>query len=168
MTSAGQRWPIRLPHSRFVEATRYWTVPELNAQLPGGHLLANRLLWVAIALSCLVFTHSRGFVLNSTADVGMRGGSSRRKTRRRLGSRRCRNRSMWKASFLFRDGLAQFASQLKMDVAGALKNPFTYVVLLLGVVTTILDFRSHVDPLSSLPYYPANQLDARTLSFRAC
>jgi hypothetical protein len=37
----------------------------------------------------------------------------------------------WRAIF-FRDSLAQLASQLQRDVAGALEEPFTYVVLLLG------------------------------------
>jgi len=139
------------------EATRYWTVPELNAQLPRGHLLANRLLWVATALSCLVYACAR-FRLALTADVERRRWPLRRKKAAHALAVRMPQPVDVESHFLFRDVVAQLASQLKRDVAGAVKNSFTYVVLLLGAVTTVLDFRSHVDSLSSLPYYPLTTL----------
>ena len=41
------------------DAVRYWTVPERNTMLPdlAGALLANRLLWVGVAVLCLALTY---------------------------------------------------------------------------------------------------------------
>jgi ABC-2 type transport system permease protein len=44
----------------FSDATRYWTIAERNGLLPSisGLLLYNRLLWVGIALACLVLAYT--------------------------------------------------------------------------------------------------------------
>ncbi|MEX0678890.1 MAG: M1 family aminopeptidase [Pirellulales bacterium] len=139
------------------EATRYWTVPELNTQLPGGHLLVNRLLWLGIASLSLVFALTR-FRLDLAYDGGGRWWPFHRQTRPKAPPAPLARHVDVEPRFLCWDSLAQFASQLKMDVAGALKNPFTLVLVVLAAVTTIQEFRSHADPLSGLPYYPLTSL----------
>ncbi len=51
--------PFALISLRFV--TKYWTVAERNTSLlpMGGLLLLNRLLWIAVGLGLLLFTHAR-------------------------------------------------------------------------------------------------------------
>ena len=49
------------PSARLTVAaeTRYWTVAELNTNIPLGLLLQNRLLWLTVALLALLLTLSR-------------------------------------------------------------------------------------------------------------
>ncbi|MDZ4857560.1 MAG: M1 family aminopeptidase [Candidatus Hydrogenedentes bacterium] len=141
-----------------IEDTRYWTVPELNARLPAGMLLENRLLWLGIACFALVFTFRR-FRL----DLEERGGASRNRFSRRNATKSAATtlpprRLEVETSFRLRDSLAQFASQLKMDAASVLKNRFTPILLILVAVTTMQDAANHTEPLGGLPYYPVTSL----------
>ena len=64
------------------DATRYWTVSQRNVMLPEftGSLLYNRLLWVGIAILCLVFAHA----VYHFADRGM---SKRERKKQKLAER---------------------------------------------------------------------------------
>lgn len=59
------------------DASRYWTVAQLNAQLPefGGALLWNRLLWLGVAVGCLALAHA-------TYSAREAGASKRERARR--------------------------------------------------------------------------------------
>ena len=137
--------------------SRYWTVPELNNQLPGGLLLQNRLLWLAIAALALALAFWRFRLdLSQTA----------RPRIFRLPRRRALNAAPKTVppglnvhpSFSFRGSLSQLASQFAMDARSLLKSPLFYVVLFGAILTVVAESGRHTSQLSNLPYYPYTRL----------
>ncbi len=137
--------------------TRYWTVPELNTQLPGGLLLENRLLWLGVAIAAMAVT-----VRRFRLDLDEGGGlwNFRRRSTKPRELRPAATIPTFDGAPRFRvsDSLSQFLSQLRMDVAGVVKSPLLYILLLWGVVTIVGESSNHRDILSNLPYYPYTRL----------
>lgn len=142
--------------------TRYWSVVELNSMLPVGRLPANRLLWVGLALSALVWTLWR-FRLDLAEQAGRRGGRRHvlrpdASIRVSVSSSIVSNSVTAKPSFTARDSFLQFLSQLRMDLACVCKSPLLYVIVLLGIAAVVGEHNGNVGPLLNMPLYPLTSL----------
>jgi ABC-type transport system involved in multi-copper enzyme maturation permease subunit len=161
------------PSARLTVAveTRYWTATELNAKLPWGLLLQNRLLWLTVALAALLLTLWR-FRLD------LDSGSLFHEATRRSTKKGNKHRTVLRVLFVWLRGekpppaiqtitptqsftpratFAQFVSQLKMDLACVGKNPLVYILLTLGIVAVISEFQSNTGLLET-PLYPLTSL----------
>lgn len=143
------------PSARLTVAveTRYWTVAELNTNLPWGLLLQNRLLWLTVALLALLLTLWR-FRLDLAEQAPFR---FKRRSRSAATARRTRPPAIQEItpvlSFSPRASFAQFASQLKMDLSCVFKSPLIYIILALFVTQMIGEFQNNVGLLNT-PLYP--------------
>jgi ABC-2 type transport system permease protein len=131
--------------------TRYWTVAELNANLPLGSLSQNRLLWLTVALLVLTLALLR-FRLDLAEHAPFRFGR-----RSRGAAQRTPQRAIQKIApaqrFSPRASFAQFVSQLKMDLTCVFKSPLIYIILALEIITLIGEFKGDVGMLKT-PLYP--------------
>ena len=130
----------------FGEATRYWTVFERNERVPelSGTLLHARLLWIAVALAALA-----GAVWGFRRDVDPRGRRRASATvsapadvgAGRTGTPPASATTAWarrgSAAFGGRAVLAQFASQLRIELAAVLRGVPLYVLLAFGVLNVV-------------------------------
>mgnify|MGYP000535372484 CR=1 FL=1 len=148
--------------------TRYWTVTELNTNLPLGLLLPNRLLWLTLALLALLLTFLR-FRLD--LDSGSLASS-------RLSFAHSHRLSFvpfaWfrgkKAppaiqtispvpGFSLQHTFAQFVAQLKMDLSCVFKSLLIYILLVLVAATMIGEFQGNVSRVGpETPMYPLTSL----------
>ena len=172
------RWiALADPSARLTVAieTRYWTATELNAKLPWGLLLQNRLLWLTVALAVLLVTLWR-FRL----DLDAVHEGTRRSTKQ--GNKIVtflRVFFVWfrgeqsqpviqplapTQSFSPRASFLQFISQLKMDLACVFKSPLLYIVLSLSSVTLMGEFQNNTGLLKT-PLYPLTSLLLPALRF---
>jgi ABC-2 type transport system permease protein len=139
------------PSARLTVAaeTRYWTVADLNANLPLGLLAQNRLLWLTVALLVLLLTLRR-FRLDLAEPSPFR-------FKRRRHAQRTRRPAIQKItpvqSFSARASFAQFVSQLKMDLTCVFKSPLIYIILALEIANLIGEFRGSTGLLRT-PLYP--------------
>ncbi len=120
----------------FSEMTRYWTVAERNYAVPdvAGPLLINRLIWLGVGLVALFYTAWR-YRFNLNPGFRFR----RKKLPKIVQAPEVRTVEVSQV-FGFATTLAQFASQLKMDVRGVLKSIPFYIILGLGLFNTIAGF----------------------------
>jgi ABC-type transport system involved in multi-copper enzyme maturation permease subunit len=133
----------------FQTEIRYWTVAELNSRLPIGLLPANRLLWMALALGCLLFSLYR-FRMDMSPS-GFRLPFKRRQ--RKITPSRVPAIVMEEITSQ-PETLRQFLSQLRMDLACVLKSPLFYILILAAINATTGEFRGNVSPIMDLPLYP--------------
>ncbi len=135
------------PSARLTVAaeTRYWTVAELNTNLPLGLLTQNRLLWLTVALLALAFTLMR-FRLDLAEQAPFR---FRRRSRSAATTQLTRRHAVEKItpaqSFSPGASFAQFVSQLKMDLACVFKSPLIYIFLALEITNLIGEFQGNVN-----------------------
>jgi ABC-2 type transport system permease protein len=133
--------------------TRYWTVAELNTNIPWGLLPQNRLLWLTVALLALLLVLWR-FRLDLAEQSPFR---FRRRSRNAVTARRTPQPAIQKItpalSFSPRASFAQFVSQLKMDLSCVFKSPLIYIILALGVTSMIGEFQNNIGLLKT-PLYP--------------
>jgi ABC-type transport system involved in multi-copper enzyme maturation permease subunit len=117
-----------------VESTRYWTLAEVTTYIPAGSIWVNRAIWVGIATVAFAATLARfRFALQASlprtrprsADRPMAASSpapspapARRGAKQRIG---------WRGT------IAQFRSQLAMDLRVVFRSPPFYLVLALTV-----------------------------------
>jgi ABC-type transport system involved in multi-copper enzyme maturation permease subunit len=135
--------------------TRFWTVAELNTNIPLGLLSQNRLLWTLVALLSLMIA-----ALRFRPDFDER--TPFRFKRRRHGAAPARRvpqpaiQSVTPAqSFSPRDSVAQFVSQLKMDLSCVFKSPLIYIILALETMSLIGEFQGDVSRVGfETPLYP--------------
>ena len=143
------------PSARLTVAveTRYWTVAELNTNLPWGLLPQNRLLWLTAALLALLLTLWR-FRLDLAEQAPFR---FKRRSRSATTAQRTRRPAIQEItpvqSFSPRASFAQFVSQLKMDLSCVFKSPLIYIILALHVTQMIGEFQNNVGLLNT-PLYP--------------
>ena len=143
------------PSARLTVAaeTRYWSVAELNTNLPLGLLPQNRLLWLTVALLALLLTLLR-FRLDLEDQATLR---FKRRSRGAATTKRTTPPVIQKIipvpSFSPQASFAQFFSQLKMDLSCVFKSPLIYIILALYVATMIGEFQNHVG-LFDMPFYP--------------
>jgi ABC-2 type transport system permease protein len=148
------------PSARLTVAgeTRYWTIAELNANLPFGLLAHNRLLWMTAALLVLLLTLSR-FRL----DLAERTAFRFRRRSRSAATQRTPQPAIQEVapvqSFSPRATFAQFVSQLKMDLSCVIKSPLIYIILALEIASLIGEFHANVSRVGlETPLYPLTSL----------
>jgi ABC-2 type transport system permease protein len=143
------------PSARLTVAveTRYWTVTELNTNIPLGLLLQNRLLWLTAPLLALLLTMWR-FRLDLAQQAPFR---FKRRSRSAATAQRTPQPAIQEItpvrSFSPRASFAQFVSQLKMDLSCVFKSPLIYIILALYVTQMIGEFQNNVGLLNT-PLYP--------------
>ncbi|HKQ75295.1 MAG TPA: M1 family aminopeptidase [Blastocatellia bacterium] len=134
--------------------TRYWTIAELNTNLPLGLVSQNRLLWLTLALLSLLLTSLR-FRLDLAEQAPFR-------FRRRTFAQRTRLPAIQKIapaqSFSARASFAQFVSQLKMDLSCVFKGPLIYIFLALEIANLISEFQGNTGLLETPPYPLTSQM----------
>lgn len=150
------------PSARLAVAveTRYWTAAEFNADLPWGLLPQNRLLWLLASMAVLLLTLWR-FRLDLATQAPSRFS---RRTHAQRTPQPVRRQIVPAQSFSRRASLAQFVSQLKMDLSCVFKSPLIYIILALGVVTMIGEFQNNTGLLKT-PLYPLTSLRLPALRF---
>lgn len=161
------------PSARLTVAadTRYWTIAELNTNIPLGLLPQNRALWLTVALLGLLLTLLR-FRLD-LAEQATSGFKTFRSKRRKHGAATAQRTPQLAIqqitpaqSFSPRASFAQFVSQLKMDLSGVFKSPLVYIILALEVTTTIGEFQNNVSRVGlDTPLYPLTSLMLPFLRF---
>ena len=132
-------------------ASRNLTVPELNTLLPQTLLVANRLLWLAFVTVVLLVSFKR----------------FRLEVAEGRAARRLRNKDIAAAAAPAPlpstveltvvpgdSAAAQLFSQLRMDFTGVMRSPLFVLILLLGIVSAVNDYGTHVSPIMSSPLYP--------------
>src|SRR5262245_59827843 len=133
--------------------TRYWTIAELNANIPLGLLTQNRLLWLTVALLALTLTLLR-FRLDLAEQAPFR---FKRRTQGAVTAQRTPKPAIQKIrpvqSFSTRASFDQFVSQLKMDLSCVFKSRLIYIILALEITQMIGEFHGNVGPLKT-PLYP--------------
>ncbi|MEO6078769.1 MAG: hypothetical protein ABIQ86_03200 [Steroidobacteraceae bacterium] len=136
------------------EVGRYWTVDELNTQLPTALLMPNRLLWMSVALATVVFTVWRYRMELPTAS-GKPAAANRKATLPTSGP-------VESAIHQPRFGAAatwhQLASQLRMDWRGVWQSPLFWVVLVLTLMSTWDNGNGLVSRIAGIPMYPVTSL----------
>ncbi len=142
-----------------VAETRYWTVAELNTNLPLGLLTQNRLLWLTVALLALLRALLR-FRLDLSEQAPFR---IRRRSRRAATAQRTPQHAIQKItpalSFSPRASFAQFVAQLKMDLSCVIKSPLIYIILALVITTMIGEVQGNVSRVGlETPLYPLTSL----------
>lgn len=149
------------PSARLTVAaeTRYWTVAELNTNIPLGLLPQNRLLWLTVALLALLLTLLR-FRLDLAEQAPFR---FKRRTHGAATAQRTPQPAIQKItpvlSFSPQASFAQFVSQLKMDLSCIFKSPLIYIILALGITTMIGELHSNVSHVGlDTPLYPLTSL----------
>jgi len=143
------------------EVARYWTVSDLNTQLPTALLLPNRLLWLAVAIGALIFTLWRYRMELAAPPVA-------RLSRRYKAAASASAASSSKAAglppvrpalrFDARATLLQLRSQVRMDGRGVWQSPLLWLVLAMTAVAVWSDATALRSELGGLPLYPATSL----------
>ena len=139
--------------------TRYWTVAELNTDIPLGLLLQNRLLWLTVALVALLLVRQR-FHLDLAEQTPSR---FMLRSRSAATAQRTPQPASQKItpvqSFSPRASCAEFVSQLKMDLSCVFKSPLIYIILVLVATTMIGEFYGNVSRVGlDTPLYPLSSL----------
>ncbi|MRW93307.1 hypothetical protein GJ699_25285 [Duganella sp. FT80W] len=143
-------------------ATRYYTNAEMNQRLPelSGALLANRLLWMLVALTLLTLTVWRFQPLHAgTARQSWLGRMASRLTRTpgrgqavtapaQPVAARLRRAPRWKLSSAWR----QCWSMLALDLRGILRSLPFMIMLLLGLANFVVNYLVGGIRIDSVPY----------------
>ncbi len=139
------------------EASRFWTVLELNTRLPvTAMVLVNRVMWLAFAALALGLVVSRyRLELPRPSVPWLRRWTAREPSTRSLPALLAGGPSPRSASGRLR---AQFSSQLRVDLRAVLRGPFWALVVLFTVVSTVSEFRTTTDALMGLPLHPLTGL----------
>jgi ABC-2 type transport system permease protein len=156
------------PSARLTVAaeTRYWTIAELNTNIPLGLLLQNRLLWLTMALLALLLVLRR-FRLDLSEQAPLR---FRRQSRSAATAQQTPQPAIQKItlvkSFSPQASLAQFISQLKMDLSCVFKGSLIYIILALGIAGVVGQFQNNVSRVGlDTPLYPLTSLMLPFLRF---
>ena len=139
------------------EVARYWTVDQLNTQLPTALLWPNRILWLGVAASTLLLTLWR-YRMELTAPHFTRA-SRRRQTAAASPAARLPPISLQmqpKPRFGSRATALQFLSQVRMDGRAVWQSPLFWLVLVLGAVSIWAEGSNL--KLGDVPLYPATAL----------
>lgn len=140
----------------FREASRYWTVAELNTRIPfSATVLANRMLWLGIGASALVFSLAR-FRL-SLPNRSTRAWTPFRR-RRQSPDSPARSQTTGVPAFGSRDMMAMWWSQLRIDLRAVVWSPLFALVAVFIVSDTVSEFRGNTDLLMGLPLHPLTGL----------
>ena len=133
----------------FQAEIRYWTVPELNTQMPVGLLPANRLLWMALGLAALLLA-LRLFRMDMEPGTSVRPGRLRPQkepARPRAALVTCRTPVQPVTA-------RQLLAQLRMDLGATLPSPLFGLLVGLVILGTVGEFNNNTARIFSLPLYP--------------
>src|SRR5262249_24496343 len=166
--------------------TRYWTVAELNTNLPLELLTQNRLLWLTVSLLALLLTLLR-FRLDLDSDHSQSAFFLLHKGARRSTKIGNKIRAFLRVFFVWlrgekpqpaiqkitstlsfspRASFDQFVSQLKMDLSCVFKSPLIYIILALEIASLIGEFLGNVSRVGlETPRYPLTSLILPILRF---
>ena len=154
------------PSARLTVAaeTRYWSVAELNTNIPFGLLAQNRLLWLTLALLTLLLVLLR-FRLDLAEKAPFR---FEWRALGKAASQRTPQPAIRKIvpvlKFSQRASFAQFVSQLKMDLSCVFKSTLIYIILALVITSMVGEFQNNVGLLKT-PLYPLTSLLLPILRF---
>jgi len=137
------------------EVARYWTVNELNSELPTALLAPNRAVWLGLAFGALLFTLWRYRMELAAPRVA--------RTSRRHEIVSASSSSMPKAwigapRFDTRATLLQFFSQLKMDSRGVWQSPLFWIVLAMAAIGIWSEASNLRGAVGNSALYPATSL----------
>ncbi|MGI9324994.1 MAG: ABC transporter permease subunit [Pseudomonadales bacterium] len=150
----------------FGEQTRYWTTFERNEVVPviEGSVLQGRILWTSLALLVLMIGSSRfRFALGSSRRIWWRRKAPTSKPNGELQPtelpvpgalaeiQAAPQQGFWVS-------LAQFRSQLYMDVRGILRSVPFYVLLAFGLFNTVGSILGSIELAYGTPVYPSTRL----------
>ncbi len=150
----------------FTVSTKYWTVAEKNSQLLelAGPFLTNRLLWMGVASTILLFTWWRfSFQLKE----------SRKRRRQRVSEETDADFETLPApvtvpptriapDFSRSATIGRFFNQTAMEIHGVLRSPAFFVILGFGVLNMIAN-SSIIDQIYGTPIHPVTHLMIRIL-----
>ncbi len=140
------------------EASRFWTVAELNTRVPVTTLVVvNRVVWLAIAASLLTLVVSR-FRLELPRPS--RNWRRPRGARPALSgpSRPAGDVSVAPGAAASHALFAPFVSQVRVDLRAVLRSPVWALIVLFTVVSTVSEFGTTTDALMGLPLHPLTGL----------
>lgn len=141
------------------EAARYWTVSELNSQLPTSLIAPNRVLWLGVALCALMFTLWRYRMEVATP-------SASKATRRDdLTASPALTRMPCTQRFDTRATLMQLVSQMSMDWRAVWQSPLFWLVLAMAAFGIWSEASSLRGAVWHTPLYPATSLMLDFLRF---
>ncbi len=150
------------------EAARYWTVSELNHQLPTAWLLPNRILWLGLAAATLSFATWRYQLQLPSSARSLRRAVVRRiraLTSRDTGSRTARRfedasaaHALPSAAFGRLATVRQFIAQVRMDLRTVWQSPLFWLMLVLSAFSVASEATALKSELADLPLYPATSL----------
>jgi len=114
-------------------ATRYWTAAESNALVPplAGVLLANRVIWLAVALLALALAYWRF----SFASKAVSARKARRQAKRQARLARTEPMTVARLPELTPDkaGWARLVARTKFEMNQVFRSPAFFVLLLIGL-----------------------------------
>lgn len=133
------------------EASRYWTVGELNTRLPTGLLWGNRVVWLGVAFSALAATLVcyRMEPVRARLRFRRRGGRGEADLRPIGGPVAAGSRSFRKS------GSGPLWSQARMDWRAVWSSPLFWIVLVMAGFAAWGEAGTLRSPLADLPLYPA-------------
>ena len=146
----------------FAEITRYWTVFDRNFLVPEftGTLLTNRMIWGTVAVFTLLVTAARyGFNLAPSRFRLRR--NNKKKTSLPAPAIRA---VLAQPQFTFATSVAQFASQLRMDIRGIVRSVPFYVLLAFGIMNVLGGFYAALTQSFGTPVYPLTAIMIRAAS----
>ncbi len=123
----------------YATETQYWTPAEQNTQLfpLSGVLIANRLIYLGIALGLFLFTLYK-FKFSDVLSTGKSGGKESKEEAEELAPSSIKIPS-YKPSYSFGAHLAQCWSMAKIEFFNIVKDPYFLAMLLGGVAFLFLD-----------------------------
>jgi ABC-type transport system involved in multi-copper enzyme maturation permease subunit len=136
------------------EASRYWTVSELNRQLPTTLLVPNRVLWLGLALCTLLFTLWRYRMELAVP----RFARLRRRRQVAAAAPPALPAALPALRFDSRATLLQLLSQLRMDSRGVWRSSLFWLVLLMTAFAVWGGANALSSPIVHLRLYPATSL----------
>lgn len=136
------------------EASRFWTVAELNTRLPITPLVVgNRLLWLAVSGGLLALV-----VWRYRLELARPSRTWRRRAVAAYAPAPRHERGPVAAGSAGGGVVAALASQVRADLRAVLRSPVWALIVLFTVVSTVSEFRSSTDGLMGLPLYPLTGL----------
>lgn len=139
------------------EAARFWTITELNTQIPTTLLLPNRLLWLGVAVCALTLTLWRYRMELTGAGFARTRRSNEAPTE--LPSMRTRSSSRFTPYMQRFDRGAtarQLLSQLRVDWRGVWRSPLLWLLLALAAFGILIEGRNL--QVGGVSLYPATPL----------
>ena len=140
--------------------TRYWSVFEKNTAVPefAGNILANRMIWVGIATTFLAMAAWRfRFAVGSGSGAG---GRKKREKNRHESAPASVGSSVRDKQPRFDTNLvvAQFVSQVRMDMRSVFRSIPFYMLLLFGMLNVIGGFIASINGIYGTPVYPVTRM----------